>query len=93
MQINSDNTRENKHIVDYDYKFRYKVMLNNHISYKYETPYNGPFVIKQCFINGTVKLQCAAIQSTYNIRCIKPYKLDTKVEYYNSINMYDAVKI
>ena len=29
-QINRDNTRENKHSVDYDYTFGDNVMLNNH---------------------------------------------------------------
>ena len=29
----------------------------------------------------------------YNIRLIKPYKSDSKVEDSNSINMYDAVNI
>ena len=32
-------------------------MLTNHTAYKYETPYKGPFVITQCFTNGTVHLQ------------------------------------
>ena len=68
-------------------------MLNNYTAYKYETPYKGPFVITQCFANGTVMLQCGAIKITYNIRRIKPYKSGTKVEDSNSINMYDAVKI
>ena len=30
MQINKDNARENKHIVDYDYKVGDKDMLTNH---------------------------------------------------------------
>ena len=68
-------------------------MLTKHTAYKYEMPYTGPFLITQCFTNDTLKLQCGAIQISYNIRCIKPYKSDTKVEDYNSINMYDAVKI
>ena len=29
-QINRDNARENKHRVEYDYKFGDKVVLNNH---------------------------------------------------------------
>ena len=41
MQINSDNARKNKYIVDYDHKVGDKVMLNNHAAYKYETPYNS----------------------------------------------------
>ena len=58
-------------------------MLTDHAAYKYETPYTGPFLITQCFANGTVKLQCGAIKITYNICRIKPSKLDTKFEGYN----------
>ena len=68
-------------------------MLTNHTVYKYETPYNGPFVITRCFTNGAVKLQYGAIQITYNIRLIKLYKSDTKVEGSSSINIYDGVRI
>ena len=42
---------------------------------------------------GTVTLQYGAIKIKYNIHRIKPYKSDTKVEYPNSIHMYDAVNI
>ena len=55
-KLNRDNTRENKYIFDFDYKVRDKVMLNKHTAYKYETPYKFPFVITQCFTNGTVNL-------------------------------------
>ena len=48
----------------------------------YETPYNGLFVITQCLTNGTVALQCGAINIWYNIRHIKPH--DTNVEDINS---------
>ena len=47
-QINRDNTRENKHRVEYGYKVGDKVMLTNHTAYKYETPYKEHFVITQC---------------------------------------------
>ena len=93
MQIKRDITRENKHRFDYDYIGIDNVRLTKYIAYKYMTPCNGPFFITQCFINGTVKLQCGAIQIRYNIRCIKLYKSDTKVEYYDSINIYDTVSI
>ena len=46
-------------------------------------PYKVPFVITQCFTNGTVNLQHDVIQIKYNIRRIKPYKLDTKVKDYS----------
>ena len=70
-----------------------KFMLTNHTTYKYETTFKGPFVITQCFTNGMVKLQYGATQIKHNIRLIDPFKLDTKVEYSNSINMSDRVNI
>ena len=80
MQINRDNARKNKHRVDYDYKVVNEFMLTNHTSYKYGTPYTGPFVITQCSINGKLMLQYGAIQIRHNICRIKPYKSDTKFE-------------
>ena len=49
-------------------------MLNNHTAYKYEIQYKGPFVITQCFTNGTLNIQFGAMQIKYDIRRIKPYK-------------------
>ena len=68
-------------------------MLTNHTAYKYEIPYNGPFVITHFFANVTVKLQNGATKIKYNIHRINPYKFDTKVEYYSSKNMYGDVNI
>ena len=68
-------------------------MLTTHTAYKYETPYKGPTVMTQCFTNGTVMLQYGAIKITYNIRRIKPYKFDTKIECFNTKNMDDNVNI
>ena len=92
-QINRYNTQENKHRVGYDYKVGDKVMLTNYTAYTYETPYQGPFVITQCFTNGTVNLKYSATQIKHDIRYIKPYKSDTKVEDFNSINISDKIKI
>ena len=58
-----------------------------------ETPYKGPFMIKLCWNNGTVTLQCGMIQITHNIGRIKPYKSGTKVGYMNPENMCDNVNI
>ena len=68
-------------------------MLHNHALYKYKTPHRVPFVITQCFTNGTAMLQYGETEIRYNIRRIKPYKSDTKIEDFNSINMDDAVNI
>ena len=68
-------------------------MRNNHTTYRYETPYKGPFVITQCFTNGKVNLQYFTTQIKHNIRRIRTQKLDNKVEDFNSINMSDEVNI
>ena len=72
MQINKDDICENNERVDYDYKVRDKVMLDNHAVYTFEMPYKGPFVIKKCFTNGTEKLQFGATEIRNNIRHINP---------------------
>ena len=59
-QIDKDNIRKNINRVDHDYKVRDKVMLTNNTAYKYETTYNGAFVITQFWNNGTVKSQYGA---------------------------------
>ena len=68
-------------------------MITKHTKYKYETPYTGPFLITRCFTNGTVELQCGPKQIRYNIRYNKPYKLDTKVEDINTVNMYYGANV
>ena len=93
MIINRDKTQENRNRVDYDYKVGDDVILTNNTAYKYEMPYKGPFVITQCFTNGTVNLKCGPTKIRYNIRWINSYKSDTKVEDYNLINMSDDVRI
>ena len=68
-------------------------MLNNHAAQKYETAYKGPFLITQCYTNGTVKLQYGLTQIRYNIRWIKPYTSDKNIEDITPENMYDDVNI
>ena len=58
-----------------------------------KTQYMGPFLIMQCFTNGTGMMKYIAPEIRYNICRIMPYKFDIKVEYFNSINMYDTVNI
>ena len=55
-------------------------MLNKQSAYKYETPYNGLFVITHCWTNGTVTLQFGAIKNWYIIRHIKPHTFDTNFD-------------
>ena len=53
----------------------------------------GPFVITQCFTNGTAMLKNGPTNIMYNIRRINPYKFDTKVEDYSSKHMSQDVNI
>ena len=68
-------------------------MINNSAAYKNETPHTGPFVITQCFTNGTVILQYGAIIIRHSISQIKPCKSDTKVDDICPKNMSDDVRI
>ena len=72
MQINKNNILNNNKIVDHDYKVGDKVTIGNHVAYKYETPYKGPFLIIQCWANVAVTLQCGA-KKKYNIQHINPH--------------------
>ena len=59
-------------------------MLNNNTSYKYETPYKGPFVINQFWTNITVTLQCCAIKirpNGHKVGDITPEKCVTMSTY------------
>ena len=92
-KINKDNICGNIKRVDHDYKVGDKVMLNNQTAYKYETPYKGPFAIKQSWTNGVVTLQYGAKQL---------YIIYVKLNHINLIqtlnilplkNIYDNVNI
>ena len=50
-------------------------------------------MITQCLTNGVVILQFCAIQITYNISYINPYKSDTKVEDINPEHFFYDVNI
>ena len=54
--MNKYYTHKNIKILDYDYKIDDELMLNNKATYKYETPYNRPFEIIQCWTYYTVIL-------------------------------------
>ena len=90
MQI---NIHGNINRVDHSHKVRYEVIITNHAAHKYKTPYKGPFCITSCFTNGTVSIKYGLIQIRHNIRHIKPYKTDAKIEDINPKNMCDGVNI
>ena len=68
-------------------------MLDNHASYKYETPYIFPLAITRCFINGTINLKYSTTKNSYNIHQNKTYKSDANVEDTNPEYLYDNVNI
>ena len=78
-QINKDHIRKNTKRVDHKYYVIDKVIINNHVAYKYENPYKGPFVITRCFTNGTAILKYGAKKIRCNICRIKLYKYNTNV--------------
>ena len=55
-------------------------MIDNNAAYKYETTYEGPFMINQYCTNGMVKLQYGGVKIRYTICCIKPYIYDKNIE-------------
>ena len=79
MQINIDNTRENKHIVDYDYIVGYKFMLTNQTAYKYEAPYKGPFLIAQCFTNNKACVRGIQDKGSFQYLGGKGYKCSHQI--------------
>ena len=50
-------------------------------------------MITQCFTNGKVNPQYGLVQIKYDIRRIKPYKSDTKVDDFSSKYIYNDVNI
>ena len=68
-------------------------MLTNNATYKYETPYNGPFLITQCCTNGTFTLQYGPKNIIHNIRRIRSYTSDKMLKIITLKNMYDDVKM
>ena len=56
-KIHKDNICKNNKRVDHAYKVGDNFIITNKYAYIYETPYNGPFLMTQCWTNGTVTLQ------------------------------------
>ena len=79
-QINKNNICKNDKRVDHCYKVEDKFTLTNNYAYKYETPYNGPFVITKCWTNDKVTLRRGSIKTRHDIHQIKPYTSDTNFE-------------
>ena len=72
-------------------------MLANNTAYKYETTYKVPFVITQCWTNGTVTLQCSEIKlgiiyaALIHINMIQTLKILAWKNMYDDVNIWSPV--
>ena len=72
-QIYNDFIQENANRIYHYYIVVDKVMTQNKSSYKYKTPYRGPYKIFQTWTNVTVTLRTGVVTIIINICNIKPY--------------------
>jgi hypothetical protein len=63
--INLNNKKENAKRMQHVYQVGEKVLLHRGTENKYESPYQGPFVIMQVNDNGTACLKVNAVEDTY----------------------------
>ena len=87
------NIHKNNKRVDTDYEVGDKLILNNHAAYKYETLSKGPFLITQCWTNGTIILQCGPTELVIidvilsHIHLIQKLKILTLKNMYGNFNI------
>jgi hypothetical protein len=71
--INKNNDRENAKRVDYDYVVGDAVLLYTPDPNKMEMPREGPYLITQVHVNGTVTIQKDSVTQRLNIRQLVPF--------------------
>jgi transposase InsO family protein len=71
--IEKNNKAENAKRIPHTYAVGDKVLLKRGTENKYETPYQGPFLILKVNDNGTVRMRVKNVEDTYNIRRLTPY--------------------
>ena len=73
--INKNNEAENSKRKEYQYQIGQKVIVRQDPSRKYGTnAYEGPYEITHINQNGSIRIRMGAVQRTYNIRNLHPYK-------------------
>ena len=76
-RIESNNKAENKSRRPYRYQVGQRVMVKNDQSRKYgKNPFSGPYLVSRVNDNGTIRIRKGAVQQTYNVRNVHPYKGD-----------------
>lgn len=77
QRVDSDNARENRKRLPFDYVVGSKCMLINEINNerrpKAEDKHDGPYTITQVYTNGTVRIQRGSINERINIRRLTPF--------------------
>ena len=72
------NQQENKTRLDFQYKVGEKVLvrriIQGEVEPKMANPYEGPFVIKKVYKNGTIKIRRGSYDETIHIRRVKPFR-------------------
>ena len=72
-KINKNNSIENRHRIDYNYKVGDKIYIEiDELQLKLNNPREGPYNITQVHVNGTVTIQKRFKPDRINIHRISP---------------------
>ena len=66
--------------IEHNYRVGDSVITMNNRAFKYKTPFKGTYETVQTWTNGTITLQTGVLTTIINIRLIKSYKNNTKLE-------------
>jgi transposase InsO family protein len=88
--INLNNKKQNVNCVQHVYQVEDKVLLHRGTENKYESPYQGAFVIMQVNDNWTVSLKVNEVEDTYILRRIIPYHTSPEPDHGAECNMQYA---
>ncbi len=72
--IQKNNENENSKRIRHEYKVGDKVLLERDKPNKYESPYEGPYIVEEVNTNGTVRLTMGAVTDVVNLRRLQPFK-------------------
>ena len=85
--IEKNNKAENSKRIPHTYEIGDKVLLRRGNENKYETPYQGPYIITQINENGTVRMKINDVEDTINIRRLTPYLGTDNIPHGGECNM------
>ena len=85
--IEKNNKAENAKRIPHTYAVNDQVLLRRGNENKYETPYQGPYIITQINENGTVRVSINNVEDTINIRRLTPYIRTEDIAHGGECNM------